>query len=179
MKNSFWGDAALYGAFLGLAEIVFTTLELSVPFPGLGLLHFAVFVALLVLFTRRRVRLYGSEEAGYSYGECLKYILCMSLFAGVLVGAYTAVAANFFFPEKYQAVVDQALSVLSQSGMYTGEMLRQMQSMMRRMIFSPVWVLFSNVFSYAFKGVFCGLIVAAFTKRTPQLFGPDQTSDHE
>ena len=179
MKNSFWGDAALYGAFLGLAEILFTTLELAVPFTGLGLLHFAVFVALLVFFTKRRVRLCASEETGYGYGECLKYILAMSLFAGVLVGAYSAVAANFLFPEKYQAVIDQSLSVLSQTGVYTSDMLRQMQSMLRRMIFSPVWALFSNLFSYAFKGVFCGLIVAAFTKRDPQLFASDHSSAHE
>lgn len=179
MKNSFWGDAALYGVFLGLAEIGFAALELAVPFKGLGLLHFIVFIALLVFFTRRRVRLYASEESGYGYGECLLYILCMSLFAGVLVGAYTAVAANFFFPEKYQSVVDQSLSALSQTGVYTADMLRQMQSMMRRMFFSPLWVLVSNIFAYAFKGAFFGLFVAAFTKRNPSVFGPGQTSDHE
>jgi len=179
MKNSFLGDAALYGAFLGLAEIGFVTLNLVCPFKGLGLLHFVVFVALLVVFTRRRVRLYASEELGYSYGECLLYILCMSLFAGVFVGAYTALAANFFFPEKYQALVDQSLSVLSQTGVYSTDMLRHMQSMMRRMIFSPLWVLFSNVFGYALKGTFFGLFVAAFTKRNPSMFGPEHTSGHE
>lgn len=179
MKNSFWSDAALCGVFLGLEEIVFTTLEILTPFKGLGFLHFVVFIALLVFFTRRRAAVAGSDQTGYSYGKCLQYIVCMSLFAGILVGAYSALAANFFFPDKYQAAVDQTVSVLSQTGLYSGDMLRQMQSMIRRMVFSPVWVLFSNVFSYALKGLIYGLIVAAFTKRNPQLFVSEPSSDHE
>ena len=174
MKNSFWSDAALFGAFLGLEEIVFSLLEVLVPFKGLGFIQFVVFIALLVIFTKRRAALAGSDEMGYSYGKCLQYIICMSLFAGVLMGAYSALAANFFFPEKYHEDVAQTMSSLAQVG-YPGDMLRQMQTMLERTVFSPVWVLFSYIFSYAFKGLLCGLIVAAFAKRNPQLFG----SEHE
>lgn len=179
MKNSFWNDAARYGAILGVEEIVFMLLETLKPSVLLGWLHFIAFVVLLVLFTRRRANLYGSGDEGYSYGQCWKYIVCMSLFAGVLAGAYSILAANFFFPEQYRAQVDQVLAGLSQSGIYSADMLRDMKSMMTKMVVSPFWVMVSSLFSYALKGMFCGLIIAAFTKREPKIFISESNSDHE
>ncbi|MDE6046890.1 MAG: DUF4199 domain-containing protein [Alistipes sp.] len=178
MKKSFWSDAALFGAFLGLEEIVFMILETLKPSTLLGLLHFAAFIALLVIFTKRRAALAGSDE-GYSYGKCWQYIVCMSLFAGVVAGAYSILAANFFFPEYYQSQLNQSLSILSQSGAYSAEMLREMKSLMTKMVVSPFWVMFSSLLAYAFKGAFCGLIVAAFTKREPQMFASDNDTAHE
>lgn len=91
-KKNLWNDAAKYGAIIALASIAFTVVGM---YWSNGLLRFVslvVFITLLYLFTRRRAQRYGGGENGYSYGQCLLFILCMMLFTGILEGAYQIVA---------------------------------------------------------------------------------------
>jgi len=173
-NENFWNDAARYGAWLGIVEIAFTALSTFSSTWIVSLLHLAAIIALLTVFTRRRVALYGSGEEGYSYGKCLKYIFFMSVFAGVLLGAYSIVAANFLFPEKYRAIVEQTISALAQTGIYADTMLEQMKGIYDKMFFSPVYVVLTNVFGMAVKGGFYGLFISAFTKRDENVFGGEE-----
>ena len=175
-KTRFYEDAARYGAYLGIAEAAFTALGMWKPSALISLLDIAVFVTLLCIFTKRRAAQYGGEE-GYSYGQCLKFILCMSAFAGILVGAYSIVASNFLFPEKYHEVIDKTVGTLAQSGLYGGQMLERMKELYEKMFFSPLWVVLTNVLSMAIKGLFFGLFVAAYARREPQMFGGSRTDD--
>ena len=176
-KTRFYEDAARYGAWLGIAEAAFTALGSWKPSALLSLLDIAVFITLLTLFTKRRAAQYGSAETGYSYGKCLKFILCMSAFAGILVGAYSIVASNFLYPEKYHELIDKTVGALAQTGLYGGAMLERMKELYEKMFFSPLWVVVTNVFSLAIKGLFFGLFVAAYARREPQMFGEGKADD--
>ena len=178
-RTKFYEDAARYGAFLGVAEVVFTALETWKPSSLLSLAEVVVFITLLVVFTKRRTALYGNGENGYSYGKCLKFIICMSAFAGVLLGAYAIVASNFLYPEKYHELIDKTVGALAQTGLYAGAMLERVKELYEKMFFSPLWVVLTNVLSMVIKGLFFGLFVAAYTRREPQLFGGKKEDNDE
>lgn len=180
MKNTkFWNDAAIYGAYVGIAEVAFGALGTWKPSTLISLLSLVVFIALVHIFTRRRVALYGGGDEGYSYGKCLKFIVAMSMFAGVLVGAYSIVASNFLFAEHYHELVNTTIGTLAKSGLYTDDMLEQMKSFYDLFFFSPIYVVIINIISYIIKGAFFGLFISAFTRREATVFSSDMGDDKE
>ena len=63
-------------------------------------------------------------------------------------------------------------------GVYTDDQLEMAVEMARRMMRSPIWLILSGVLGSVIKGVFFGLIVAAFAKRNPDVFaGGDDGED--
>ena len=176
-KTRFYEDAARCGAWLGIAEILFTVVGMWWSSGLVSLLHIVVFITLLTLFTKRRAAACGNGEEGYSYGKCLKFILCMSLFAGVLTGAFAIVASNFLYPDKYHEMIDRIIVTLSQSGMYADSMLERIKSLYEMMFFSPLWVVIVNVLAMVLEGGFFGLFVSAFARREPQMFGQKEEND--
>lgn len=175
-KTRFYEDAARYGGWLGIVEILFTVLGVWKSSGLVSLVHVAVFVTLLAVFTKRRTAMYAGED-GYSYGKCLKFIVCMSAFAGVLAGAYAIVASNFLYPEKFHEAIDNMVVMLSQTGLYADTMLEQVKGFYEKMFFSPLWVVVVNVLSMVLEGTFFGLFVSAYARREPQMFGPEQEND--
>ena len=175
-KSSFYQDAARYGAWLGIAEAAFSALGTWKQSSLISLAEIVVFITLLVIFTKRHAALNAGED-GYSYGKCLKFIICMSAFAGVLLGAYSIVASHFLYPEKYHELIDKTVGMLAQSGLYAGAMLERMKELYEKMFFSPLWVVLTNVLSMVIKGLFFGLFAAAYTRREPQMFGERKDDD--
>lgn len=92
-KTNFWNDAAKYGAFMAIAQILFSTAGLFWRSPLLSFLSVVVIVLMIYFFTRRRVTLYGADE-GYSYGQCMKFIFWMACFSGILWGTWEIVGRN-------------------------------------------------------------------------------------
>ena len=173
-KQTFWNEVSRDGATLGAVEVVFLLVStLLARHQGggmvLSLLHLAVFITLLTLFTKRQAASCGAE--GFSYGKGLKYIFFVSLFAGILCGAYEIVARNWFFPELYRETVKSALTGMAQSNLFSGSQLAAMKDSMETMFFSPFWVVFTDVLGMVIRGLFFGLFVAAFTRREPDIFG--------
>lgn len=155
---------------MGMVSIVFEVIAQFTQGLWLSLLSLAVFVTLLTIFTRRRVKLYGGGAAGYGYGACLKFIFFMMLFAGILDGAYQTVAVNWLFEEQYNEVLDTTFATLASSGLYTDVQLEMMSGMAHNLMHSPLYIVFSSVCGSVIKGVFFGLIVAAYVKRDPDMF---------
>lgn len=177
MENTkFWEDAARYGAYVGLAQAAFTELEAWHQSGLLSLLHIVVYVALLTVFTRRRAKLYGGRN-GYSYGKCLKFIFFMSLFAGVMMGAYTIAASNFIRPEWYRQLIGSTVDTLAATKLYTQQMLKQVQGLYEKMFFSPIWVVVTCVCSQVVSGTFFGLFISAFTRREAPLYGGNDEAE--
>ncbi|WP_290540790.1 DUF4199 domain-containing protein [Alistipes sp.] len=168
-KTNFWNDAAKAGVIMALVAILFNVLGLYVQHMLLSLLSLVVFVLLLSYLTRRRVERFGAE--GYSYGQCLGYMVGVMLCAGFIEGAFMAVASNWLFVERYQALIAPSISFLENSGFYTGEQIEMMMKLMR----SPLTLIFSGMLASAIKGGFFGLFIAAFTKRDPDVFSDDAT----
>lgn len=169
-KTNFWNDAAKYGAIIAVVSILFSILGMYWTNALVSVFSIATFITLLFLFTKRRVTLYGGGEAGYSYGQCLKFIFWMMVFAGILDGAYEIVARNFLFPEKYEEAMNAMLNIFATSKIYSNEQLEMMVSLSKSMMYSPIWIMIASILSSIIKGVFFGLFVSAFTKRNVDVF---------
>ena len=95
------------------------------------------------------------------------------------MGAYQIVASNFLFTEKFEETLNQAIAAYSQMGVLDNATIDKMSSMMRNYIFSPIYVLISNVLSYIFYFAFLGLFISIGTKREPDMFEQEDSSDDE
>lgn len=178
-KKNLWNDAAKYGAIVALADILFSVIAIYVQSGWLTVLSLAVFITLLFLFTRRRAVLYGGGPNGYSYGQCLKFIFCMMLFSGILIGAYQIAATHWLFAARYEAMMDASFSTIANMGIYSDDQLELALGMARRLMYSPIWLIISSMLGQVIKGVFFGLIVSAFTKRDPDVFADgNDRADH-
>ncbi len=175
-QETFWQEASRYGAIVGAVEILFLLLEAllykSAASSLLSLAQIVVFVTLIYLFTKRRATLYGDKE-GYTYGNGLRFIFFVSIFAGILCGAYEIAARNWLFPNVYRDQMQQAFVALSQMKLYSNTQIREIKEMSETISFSPIWIVLGDVLGMIVRGVFFGLFVAAFTRREPNIFSEE------
>ncbi len=175
-KSTFWNDAALCGILMGVAGAIFQFV--AIQWPTSTLLSFcclALFVVLLFISTKNRST--SAKTDGFSYGQGLKFIFWVMVFAGIVTGAWEIVARNVFFTEKYEEVMNQALATVE--SFYPADMFDMMVSMSRKVMFSPIWIVVASVLGSVIKGVFFGLFIAAFTRRNPDIFAKDESTDAE
>ena len=178
-KSNFWSEASRGGAIIGLVGIAFALLGMLIPSVAFvfNLASFVAFIYLLFHFTRSRAALYTQE--GFTYSQSLGFIVAMALFTGIVMGAYQIVASNFLFTEKFEETLNQAIAAYSQMGVLDNATMDKMSSMMRNYMFSPIYVLISNVLSYIFYFAFLGLFISIGTKREPDMFEQEGSSDDE
>lgn len=178
MKNKFWNEASQGGAIIGLVTVTLSFVGMyvsqSVNFV-LSLVSFVATIYLLFYFTRRRAAKFAKE--GYSYAQCLGFIVAMGVFAGIVAGAYQIVASNFLFPEKFEEVYNTVIATYAQMGTFDNNMMDTMKTLMRSYIFSPIPVLISQVLASIFTYGFYGLFIAIGTKREADIF--DNASEDE
>lgn len=172
-KETFWREASRCGAILGGVTVLFQLLTMwlqgSVAGSIVSLTSTVVTVWLLYHFTKCRSVIYGAEE-GYTYGNGLKFICCMAIFAGIVSGAYEIVARNWLFPDTYREMMNLALGTLAQSKLYATAQLTELKELYQTIMFSPIWIVVSMIIGSIFSCGFFGLFIAAFTKREPNLF---------
>ncbi len=171
-QATFWREASRGGAIVGLVGVVFSVLSMLLPkMNGLwSIANVALTIYLLFWFTRRRALKFPQD--GYSYGQSLGFILAMSIFAGIIAGAYQIVASNWLFPEQFEQMMEQMLVAFAQAGI-SGEQADAIALMYRSMIFSPMPALFWSIFGSVLGNGFFGLFVSIATKREPSLFDVD------
>lgn len=178
MKNKFWNEASQGGAIIGLVSVTLSFVGMYVPQSVnfvLSLVSFVATIYLLFYFTRRRAAKFAKE--GYSYAQCLGFIVAMGVFAGIVAGAYQIVASNFLFPEKFEEVYNTVIATYAQMGTFDNNMMDTMKTLMRSYIFSPIPVLISQVLASIFTYGFYGLFIAIGTKREADIF--DNASEDE
>ena len=178
MKNKFWNEASQGGAIIGLVTVTLSFVGMYVPQSVnfvLSLVSFVATIYLLFYFTRRRAAKFAKE--GYSYAQCLGFIVAMGVFAGIVAGAYQIVASNFLFPEKYEEMYNTIIATYAQMGTFDNNMMDTMKTLMRSYIFSPIPVLISQVLASIFTYGFYGLFIAIGTKREADIF--DNASEDE
>ena len=178
MKNKFWNEASRGGAILGLTAMAFALLAMVLPQSVGFVLNVASFVVTLYLlfyFTKRRADQFPKE--GYSYAQCLGFIVAMGIFAGIIAGAYQIVASNFLFPEKYEEMYNTIIATYAQMGTFDNNMMDMMKTLMRSYLFSPIPVLITQVLASIFTYGFYGLFVALGTKREADIF--DNTTEDD
>lgn len=180
MKNKFWNEASQGGAIIGLVSVTLSFVGMYVPQSVnfvLSLVSFVATIYLLFYFTRRRADKFAKE--GYSYGQCLGFIVAMGVFIGVVLGAYQIVASNFLFPEKFEDLYNTVIKTYAQMGTFDNNTMDMMKTMMRSYIFSPIPVLITQVLASIFTHGFYGLFVAIGTKREADIFDSASSDDEE
>lgn len=178
MKNKFWNEASRGGAILGLVTMAFSLLGMVLPTSFgfvINLASFVVTLYLLFYFTKRRADQFPKE--GYSYAQCLGFIVAMGIFAGIIAGAYQIVASNFLFPEKYEEMYNTIIATYAQIGTFDNNMMDTLKTLMRSYLFSPIPVLITQVLASIFTYGFYGLFVALGTKREADIF--DNTTEDD
>ena len=94
VKNTFWNEASRCGAVIGLVSVFFALVGMLVPTIAFvaNIASFVVTIYLLFYYTRRRAQRFANE--GYTYTQCLGFIVAIGIFAGIISGAYQIVASN-------------------------------------------------------------------------------------
>lgn len=156
-QTNFWNDAAKYGAIIGCVSAACSLLSDITGVGIFGFIGFAVYLWLLVHYTRKRASLHSTLEEEYGYGKRLGFIVAMALFIGVINAAYTILASRILFTAKYSAAYEQMFAVFAKTGFYTNEMIVQMN----RMVQSPLWITVSAVLGQLIIGLLFGLVLAA------------------
>lgn len=180
MKNKFWNEASRGGAILGLVTMAFSLLGMVLPTSFgfvINLASFVVTLYLLFFFTKRRADQFPKE--GYSYAQCLGFIVAMGIFAGIIAGAYQIVASNFLFPEKFEEMYNTVIATYAQMGTFDNNMMDMMKTMMHSYIYSPIPVLITQVLASIFTFGFYGLFIAIGTKREADIFDNTSSEDDE
>ena len=179
VKNTFWNEASRCGAIVGLIGVLFSLVGMLVPAISFvaNLANFVVTIYLLFYFTRRRAQRFANE--GYTYTQCLGFIVAIGIFAGIISGAYQIVASNFLCPEKFEESLNATIEIFQQSGVYNNEMMDQMSKMMRSYIFSPIPVLISNIFGNMLVFGFYGLFISIGTKCEPNIFDSNYENEED
>lgn len=169
-KSSFWSDASRCGAVVGAVNVLTTLIGMLMPSIAFvtGLVNFVATVYLLFYFTRKRANLY--IEDGFTYSQSLGFIVASALFVGVVCAVYQILASNFLFTEKMEQQLSTTIAELQKTGVYQGDMIKQMASMMRSYMFNPISILWSQILGNVLYLGFLGLFISVGTKREPVLF---------
>ncbi len=173
-RKSFWNDACLYGTIIGLVCGAITLLgafmmneQLRVPI-WISLLNKVAFVVLLYFFARRRSSMFGAAE-GFSFGQCLAFIMGMMVFAGAVEGIVNFVVNNFIVKDTLEEVMQTALAGMQDqlAAIPNGEDM--VMKVYRALMFSPLGCVFTGILGDCLSGFFCGLVISAFVSRTPDM----------
>ena len=179
-KSSFWNDASRCGAVVGAVNVLTSLMGMLVPSIAFvtGLINFVATVYLLFYFTRKRANLFIEE--GFTYSQSLGFIVASALFVGVVCAVYQILASNFLFTDKLEQQLSTTIAELQKTGVYQGDMIKQMASMMRSYMFNPISILWSQILGNVLYLGFLGLFISVGTKREPVLFeiqGSEEQND--
>lgn len=163
-QTNFWNDAAKGGAIIGGIWAACSLLGDATGLGLFGLIGFALYIWLLIRYTRLRATALSTPDEEYGYGRRLGFIVATALFVGIINAAYTILASRILFTAKYSATYEQTFAMLAKSGLYTGEMIAQMS----RMVQSPAMITLSSVFGQLFLGLLFGLVIAAIAQPRQQ-----------
>ena len=186
METKFsWNQVARQGAVLGIilaASSLFeweSALSGKLGLMGLMCLEWIAVVVLHYYLLNRYTKQYGaafSAEEGFPFWRAYGYLLNVSLFAGVVVGAVQALYmhaivgyANYI--ARYVEMMKGLMAQMSSGGQQTAAILRQtMEQMQQAEAPSIISTAFSGMWSVVFFGVVFGLIIAAVLARSPKMF---------
>lgn len=187
MNKEFWYDVMRSGAILGIimaASRIFERYVLffsDMPISTLSMLYLGetviacvVFIWLLLRFSRRRAAA-CDPQVGYSYGMAMSYILLVSMFAGVIVGAGDTIFTSAMGYDNYVAGVMSRIEDMRKlyGGMgVSASDLKIFDDFAHAMRTSTPPTMLANVFSafnnYILFGALPGFVIAGVVSRKPE-----------
>ena len=199
MKPSiFFNDMLTKGAILGAIMLLSSIAETAMFCYGGSLAWIyvasvemlivtALYIFLLYRFTKNYAGLVLKERKEvpfFSYGNGLAYIVSVSMLAGVIValGSYMFRHYIIGFEEYIAGTIQTVKNVMNNSeipasmvGTYD-QMFKALEAQDEPSLISSI---LSGVWSYLVWGTIVGLILAAFTKKEPKIFGNQEEGQNE
>lgn len=186
METKFsWNQVARQGAVLGIILAASSIFEWEAALSGklgwMGLI-FLEWIAVVVLhyyLLHRYTKQYGaafSAEEGFPFWRAYSYLLNVSLFAGVVVGAVQALYLHAIvgysnYMARYVEMMKGLIAQMSSGGQQMAAILRQtMEQMQQAEAPSIISTAFSGIWSVVLFGLLFGLIIAGVLARSPKMF---------
>ncbi len=183
-QKSYWNDAARWGAILGVILAVSAVFEIVITLSGrlpLYTLMTVEMVAVVALHywmlhkaVKQQAALFSADE-GYTFGQGYGYLLTISAFAGLIVGAAQYLYQNVIlgydvYKERLLEAVTSIISsqpIPAASEQIVTESLRAIETATAPSVFATIW---GGVFNALLFGAIFGLIIAGVNARQPQPF---------
>ncbi len=195
-ESSFWNDAAKCGAVLGVllaASTLFETYAFPAgrgAFRGLMVLEFVAVAVLHYVLLHRYTKRYGFRcypvEEGFPFSKAYGYILLLSAFAGVIVGAVQAI--NLHVVIGYETYMQRYLAAMQEYLAQAGGVSASMEPMVAQLFAklkaaeepSLLQTFWGSLWSSLLYGIVFGLIIAGVLSRAPKPFADEaEKSDNE
>lgn len=172
-----WREAATGGLYAGLVYAALSIVgQLGRSTAAVGSIAGAVsFFSLagFLYFYARRMTLHAGAD-GFSYGQCLGFILKMSLFAGILSGIGQFVLVNWIDPQGFEDQFELMVANVYGSR-FSSKEVEAFQSLGLQMMKNPLISVLSGIFSMVVYGGLLGLLISAFVKRPADPFAGGPT----
>lgn len=111
---------------------------------------------------------YKKQNEGFmSYSQGLGIGVLVSLIGGLIVSVFSALLMHFIDPTILKNILNQTRRKLEQDPRMTDEIIEQTMSITETMM-QPHWLIIISLISYLIVGLILSLIIAAFTKKTPE-----------
>ena len=127
-----------------------------------------------------KIRIYETDFDGRPVdcsGEYFSGKTALDIVEGMTMNPFQSHLTPHKFMEQTLATT---VAELQKTGVYDGEMIKQMSSLMHSYMFSPIAILWSQVLGNALYIGFLGLFISVGTKREPVMFvidEPEEQSD--
>lgn len=199
MKTSvLWNDILTKGAILGGVMLASNIAETSMLIYGgtigwMGAMSIeclavmALYCYLIYRFTSNYANLVISERKEmpyFTYGNGYSYAVMISILAGVITALGSHIFLNYVvgYDNYVTATINIAQSAISQAELpsaMVGQYEQMLSAIQQQEAPSIMNKLFGSIWTYLLAGSFVGLIVAAFTKREPQMFDNQNEQNDE
>ncbi|MBQ5690807.1 MAG: DUF4199 domain-containing protein [Alistipes sp.] len=199
MKTSvLWNDILTKGAILGGVMLASNIAETSMLIYGgtigwMGAMSIeclavmALYCYLIYRFTSNYANLVVSERKEmpyFTYGNGYSYAVMISILAGVITALGSHIFLNYVvgYDNYVTATINIAQSAISQAELpsaMVGQYEQMLSAIQQQEAPSIMNKLFGSIWTYLLAGSFVGLIVAAFTKREPQMFDNQNEQNDE
>lgn len=199
MKTSvLWNDILTKGAILGGVMLASNIAETSMLIYGgtigwMGAMSIeclavmALYCYLIYRFTSNYANLVISERKEmpyFTYGNGYSYAVMISILAGVITALGSHIFLNYVvgYDNYVTATINIAQSAISQAELpsaMVGQYEQMLSAIQQQEAPSMMSKLFGSIWTYLLAGSFVGLIVAAFTKREPQMFDNQNEQNDE
>ena len=170
-KTTFLESTLKSGLLTGLGVVVIMLAGYMLDLTTSRWFEYLGYLALIfgIVYGTKQVR--DSVNSGsISYGNAFGSGIMVSVFAGVILGAFMFVLYKFIDPSLF----DKKLSLLEEAWLNSGMSEDQVEMMleMAKKSMTPLIIMVSSIFGYAFFGGIFSLVTSAFLKRDQAINNP-------
>lgn len=161
-----WREAATGGLYLGIVYAVLSIATLYLRnnqqvVSIISAISFFSVAGFLFVYATRMARQY--DNRGYTYLQSMRFILKMSMFAGVIAGIGLFIQ-NKINPESIRQQLEVTRDLYIGKG-WDAQLIDQSFSMTEQLMLNPLFVVIMGVGSMLIYGGLMGLIVSLFVRR--------------